>query len=76
MEGFKKSLYPKILCTNDFIEAKKMMKDVSNIVMVSGRIVNKTEELKKFTLKFPDIQVYTRKEIAQVLKGILNKTKK
>ena len=71
VEGFKKSLYPKILCTNDFSDAKKMIKEVSNIMMVSGNIVNKTLEINKFKLRFPEIPVYTLKEIAQVLREIL-----
>jgi molybdopterin-guanine dinucleotide biosynthesis protein B len=75
VEGFKKSLYPKILCTNDFFDAKKMMKEVSNIIMVSGDIVNKTGDTEKFKVKFPEIQVYTLKEITQALREILIKTK-
>jgi molybdopterin-guanine dinucleotide biosynthesis protein MobB len=75
VEGFKKSTYPKILCANDFSDATKMMKEVSKIIMVSGNIVNKTEEIEKFRLKFPEIQVYTLKQITQVLREILIKTK-
>ncbi|MBY8989059.1 MAG: molybdopterin-guanine dinucleotide biosynthesis protein B [Candidatus Lokiarchaeota archaeon] len=76
VEGFKKSLYPKILCTNDFSDAKNMMKESSNIIMVSGNITNKKNEIEQFKQKFPEIQVYTLKEITQVLREILIKTKK
>ena len=53
-----------------------MMKEVANIIMVSGNIVNKTGDIKQFKLKFPEIQVYTLKEITQALREILIKTKK
>ena len=76
VEGFKKSSYPKILCTNDFTDAKNMIKETSNIIMVSGNIANKTNEIEQFKQKFPKIQVYTLKEITQVLRKILIKTKK
>jgi molybdopterin-guanine dinucleotide biosynthesis protein MobB len=71
VEGFKKSTYPKILCTNDFSDATKMMKEVSNIIMVSGNIVNKAEEIEKFKSKFPEIQVYTSTEVTKVLRELL-----
>ena len=53
-----------------------MMKESSNIIMVSGNITNKKNEIEQFKQKFPEIQVYTLKEITQVLREILIKTKK
>jgi molybdopterin-guanine dinucleotide biosynthesis protein B len=71
VEGYKKSDYPKILCANTAEEAQAALKELSNIVMVSGSISSNVEEKELFESEFPDIQVNGFVETLSALKEML-----
>ncbi|MFQ5758171.1 MAG: molybdopterin-guanine dinucleotide biosynthesis protein B [Candidatus Bathyarchaeia archaeon] len=71
VEGYKKSSYPKILCADTAEEAQAALKEISNIVMVSGLISSSVEEKERFKAKFPDTLVYDFEEVAAALKEML-----
>ena len=70
-EGYKRSSYPKILCANTAEEAEAALKEISNIVMVSGLISGDAEEKELFESKSPSIKVNDFEKIVSVLKQML-----
>ena len=68
VEGYKKSSYPKILCTDTAEEAQAALKEISNVVMVSGLISSNVEEKERFESRFPDTPVYDFEEVVSALK--------
>jgi len=73
VEGYEKSPYPKILYTDTALAALAAMKNISNIVMISGSIVSKAKEREMFTAKFPEIRVYDLEEMVSAIKEMLVK---
>lgn len=73
VEGYKGSLAPKILCADNFSETLEAIKDIPNIIMISGPIINKSEERKMLMKKFPQIPAYSFEEIVSDLKERLVK---
>jgi molybdopterin-guanine dinucleotide biosynthesis protein B len=73
VEGYKTSSYPKILCANTAEEAQDALKEISNIIMVSGLISGNAKEKKQLESRSPNIPVYEFMEVARVLKEMLIK---
>jgi len=74
VEGYKRFSYPKILCADTAEEGQAIIKQISNVVMVSGRISGSVKEKERFQTKFPDIPVYDFEEMVSALKGMLVKS--
>lgn len=74
VEGYKRSSYPKILCADTAEEAHHITKQISNVVMVSGKISTSVKEKERFQTKFPDIPVYDFEEMVSALKDMLSKS--
>lgn len=68
VEGYKKSTVPKILCTDTADDAAAALKEISNIVMVSGHIASRGREKEKFQMEFPETPVYNFEELVPALK--------
>lgn len=68
VEGYKKSSVPKILCTDMADDAAAALKEISNIVMVSGYIASRSREREKFQKEFPETPVYNFEELVSALK--------
>jgi molybdopterin-guanine dinucleotide biosynthesis protein B len=73
VEGYKSSLNPKILCTETAFDAKSAIKDIPNIVMVSGSIVYNDVEKEKFRQEFPEIGIYNLEDLVLAIKEMLCK---
>lgn len=71
VEGYKKSSYPKILCADTAEEAQAAVKEISNIVIVSGLIAGNAEEKEKFKEEFPKNPVYDFEEVVSELKEMM-----
>ena len=71
VEGYKMSSYPKILCADTAEDAQAALKEISNIVMVSGSISSNVEEKERFETKFPKTPVYDFEEVTSALKEML-----
>ena len=71
VEGYKKAPYPKILCADTAEDAQVALKEISNIVMVSGLITSNAEEKEKFKEEFPKNPVYDFEEVVSELKEML-----
>ena len=71
VEGYKKSSYAKILCANTAEEAEAALKEISNIIMVSGLISGNAEEEELFESKSPSIKVNDFAKTVSVLKQML-----
>ncbi len=71
VEGYKKSSYPKILCADIAEDAETALKEVSNIVMVSGSISSSVKEKERFEAKFPKTPVHDFEEVVSALKEML-----
>lgn len=74
VEGYKKSPIPKILCMDTMEDAAAALKEISNIVMVSGSIASELREKEKFQLGFPETPVYNFEELVSALKEMLAKS--
>lgn len=68
VEGYKTSSAPKILCAGIASDVEAAMKDVPNIVMVSGPIADNAKETKKLKAQLPGIEVYGFEELVSALK--------
>ena len=73
VEGYKKSECPKIVCANTASEALAAIKDVSNIIMISGSIADKPEEKSVLQAECPEIRVLGLEEGVSVVKEMLTK---
>ncbi|MFW6110776.1 MAG: molybdopterin-guanine dinucleotide biosynthesis protein B [Thermoproteota archaeon] len=71
VEGYKKSAFPKILCAETADEAKKMLNHVSNIIMISGRILNSHQEKERIQREHSDIPVCSFEEMTSRIKEML-----
>jgi molybdopterin-guanine dinucleotide biosynthesis protein B len=71
VEGYKKSSYPKILCADTAEDAQAALKEISNILMVSGLISSNAIEKERFEAKFPKPPLYDFAEIVSALKDML-----
>ncbi|MDH5461207.1 MAG: molybdopterin-guanine dinucleotide biosynthesis protein B [Candidatus Bathyarchaeota archaeon] len=71
VEGYKRSSYPKILCADTAEEADAAVKEIPNIVMVSGLVSSNAEQKARFESKFPKIPVYDFVEVISALKEML-----
>jgi len=71
VEGYKKSSYPKILCADTAEEAQAAVKEISNIVIVSGLIASNSEEKEKFEEEFPKNPIYDFEEVVSELKEMM-----
>ncbi len=71
VEGYKKSSYPKILCADTAKDAQAALKEISNVVMVSGLIASKAGEKEELEKKFPDTPVYDFSGVFSALKEML-----
>ncbi|MFX1466688.1 MAG: molybdopterin-guanine dinucleotide biosynthesis protein B [Promethearchaeota archaeon] len=67
IEGFRHSEYPKIIVAN----AAEDLKDINlrNIIALSGRIVEKPEELKKLNLDVPAIKINEIEKFVELLES-------
>jgi molybdopterin-guanine dinucleotide biosynthesis protein B len=71
VEGYKRSSYPKILCADTAEEAQAALKEISDIIMVSGLISRNIEEKSKIVAEYPKLPVYDFEEVVSVLKEML-----
>jgi len=71
VEGHKKSSYPKILCAETAQDAEAALKEISNIIMVSGPISSVVEEKEKFEAKFPNTPARDFEDVVSALKEML-----
>jgi len=71
VEGYKKSSKPKILCADTALEVQSAIKEICNIIMVSGYITSKAEEKEKLKTQFPEIKVYNLEELVSSIKNML-----
>lgn len=71
IEGYKNSSYPKILCADTAEDAKSALKEISNVVMISGAILKKVNEKEKFEAEFRDPPVYDSEEMISAVKEML-----
>ena len=74
VEGYKKSPYPKILCAENAEEAQVAIKEISNILMVSGSISSNAEEKERFESKSPGTPVYDLEGVVSAIKEMLADT--
>ncbi|MEA2089320.1 MAG: molybdopterin-guanine dinucleotide biosynthesis protein B, partial [Thermoproteota archaeon] len=68
VEGYKKSSIPKILCADTTEDALVALKEISNIIMISGGIASRSQEKEKFQTEFPETPVYNFEELVSALK--------
>ena len=71
VEGYNKSSYPKILCADTAEDTQATLKEISNVVMVSGSISSSVKEKEMFEAKFPKTPVYDFEEVVSALKEML-----
>ena len=71
VEGYKNSSYPKILCADTAEDAKSALKEISNVVMISGEILNSVMEREKLEAEFEEPPVYDFEEMVSALKEML-----
>jgi molybdopterin-guanine dinucleotide biosynthesis protein B len=71
VEGYKKSPYPKILCADTASDALAAVKDIQNVVMISGSIASKVKEKEMFRAEFPEIRVYELEEVISAVKEMM-----
>lgn len=71
VEGYKDSPYPKILCADTAEDAKLALKEISNVIIVSGKILGSAEEREKFETEFKKPPVYNLEQIISALKDLL-----
>ena len=57
VEGFKSSDKPKILCANDIEEVRKGLETISNIIAITGEILNKELQKKELKKIYPNIPI-------------------
>ena len=57
VEGFKSSDKPKILCAKDLEEAKRGLKTISNVIAITGEILNKESQKKELKKIYPNIPI-------------------
>jgi molybdopterin-guanine dinucleotide biosynthesis protein B len=68
VEGYKESSIPKILCTDSAKDAAAAFREISNIVMVSGSLVRKSQEKKDFRTEFSETPIYDFEELVTAIK--------
>lgn len=73
VEGYKSSSFPKILQAGSFSEVDSAMKEVTNIIIVSGSIAEKADEKENVKKQFPELEVYLFEEIVIAVKELLEK---
>ncbi|NIP67486.1 molybdopterin-guanine dinucleotide biosynthesis protein B [Candidatus Bathyarchaeota archaeon] len=71
VEGYKRSPYPKILCAETAEEAAVALEEITNIIMVTGRISSRVEDKKSLQRKFPESPVYDFDGVVSALKAML-----
>lgn len=71
VEGYKKSSYPKVLCADTAKDAQAALKEISNVVMISGSISSNVKEKERFEARFQKPPVYDFEEAASALKEML-----
>jgi molybdopterin-guanine dinucleotide biosynthesis protein MobB len=57
VEGHKQSTYSKIVCVSTSSEAFDAVNEISNVVLVTGTIMQKPKDVEEFTMKVPDLQL-------------------
>lgn len=73
VEGYKRSSNPKVLCADTVSDVQVAMKEIPNIIMVSGSVANKTGERRRLKAMFPDIEVCNLEELVSAIKEGLMK---
>jgi len=71
VEGYKDSSIPKIFCAETASDVETMVKEASNIVMVSGPIAGKAREMDSVRKRFPEMGIYNFEGLVAALKGML-----
>jgi len=73
VEGYKRSPTPKILCADTASDVEAAVKEIPNVLMVSGPIASRAEERERLKTRFPEIGVYSFEELVQAIKERLMK---
>jgi molybdopterin-guanine dinucleotide biosynthesis protein B len=69
IEGFRHSKYPKIIVADVAEDLENI--DLDNVIAISGRIAEKSEELKKLDLDIPTIKLNEREKLVALLESQL-----
>lgn len=72
-EGFKRSDKPKILCADSVEEVEEALRSISNIVAVSGSIVDAADQVEVLRKKHHDVNLMTPEEVVEFLRSLIVK---
>jgi len=70
-EGFKRSDKPKILCADSVEEMKEALRSISNIVAVSGSIIDAADQVEILMKKHPEVNFMKPEEIVEFLRKLI-----
>ena len=68
VEGYKRASNPKVLCADTLSDVQAAMREISNIIIVSGSIADKSGERERLKAIFPEIEVCNLEEIVSAIK--------
>jgi len=73
VEGFKRSDKPKILCADTVEEVEEALRSISNIVAVSGSIIEEADKIEILRKKYPGVNLMKPDEVVEFLRNLVIK---
>lgn len=71
VEGFKRSDKPKILCADSVEEVEEALRSISNIIAISGPIIEKADQADVLREKYPEIKLMKPNDLGKFLRDLV-----